>query len=109
MWRFTNDNDCEDPTDNWTSNKNYPTNMTLDPDWDVINEIRWTLEKGRLEGGTIFHHIPGHQDRKKPYAELSLQAQLNVDADRLATRYQALWRTTSTGTPLPPHIGSLGH
>ena len=102
-WRVTNDNDCEDPTNNWTINENYPTNMTLDPDWDVINEIRWTLEKVGVEGGTIFH-ILGHQVRKKPYAKVSLQAQLNVNADQLATRFQE-----HHGKPLPkvllfPHM-----
>jgi hypothetical protein len=86
-----------------------PTNITLEPDWDVINEIRWTLESDGVKGGTIFH-IQGHQDKKKPYNELSLQAQLNVDADRLATTYQAAPRsTTSNRTHLPTFVGTPAH
>lgn len=33
-------------------------------------------------------HIKGHQDRKVPYEDLPLNAQLNVDADRLAGLFQ---------------------
>jgi hypothetical protein len=102
MWQTTNENDLEDPTDNWTPNENTPTNMSLEPDWDVINEIRWTLDNDSVEGGSIFH-ILGHQDRKKPYTELSLQAQLNVDADGLATQYQEMH-----GKPLP-HVLLFPH
>ncbi len=33
-------------------------------------------------------HVRGHQDKHTPYSRLSLLAQLNVDADEQATRYQ---------------------
>jgi hypothetical protein len=55
--------------------------------WDVLSEIRWTLTQDGLRGCT-FSHIQAHQDRKKPYTTLPLRAQLNVDADKLASMYQ---------------------
>jgi hypothetical protein len=33
-------------------------------------------------------HVKGHQDEVKPYDSLPLLAQLNVDADKMASRYQ---------------------
>ena len=63
----------------------YP-NSTLDADWDVIEEIFQTT---KLIGGTHFYeHVKGHQDSKIPYEELSLLAQLNVEADRYAGEYR---------------------
>jgi hypothetical protein len=55
------------------------TDSATDPDWDVINKIQWIRERGGIQVGTITH-VQGHQDRKTPYHELSLSAQLNVDA-----------------------------
>ena len=34
-----------------------------------------------------FHHVKGHQDHHKAYTDLDLCAQLNADADHLATAY----------------------
>ena len=61
-------------------------NSTLEPDWDVLHEIKWTFHK-QLKGGTLIH-TKGHQDDKHKYDKLPLLAQLNVDADRLAGQYQ---------------------
>jgi hypothetical protein len=108
MWQATNEHDIEDPTNNWTANEHTPTNQSLEPDWDVINEIRWTLENDGIEGGNIFHLL-GHQDRKKPYAELSLNAQLNVDADGLATKYQQLYGEERSQAFLFPHTSAHLH
>jgi hypothetical protein len=36
----------------------------------------------------VLQHVKGHQDRDIPYRRLSLLAQLNVDADAQASRYQ---------------------
>ena len=38
--------------------------------------------------GILVQHIRGHQDLHTPYAQLTLLAQLNVDADSLANEYQ---------------------
>jgi hypothetical protein len=108
-WSFTSASDIEDPSHNWDEiDNNAHPNPTLMPDWDVINEIRWTLMQDAVEGGKIFH-IAGHQDRKQAYDKLNLQGQLNVGADRLASEYQDLF-----GQALPlvlrfPHTASQLH
>ena len=68
-WKDSLDTNMEDPLTNWATNDWTQTNTTLAPDWDVLNEIRWTLENDGVEGGEIFH-IAGHQDRKTPYTKL---------------------------------------
>jgi exonuclease III len=76
-------------TDDTTDNEQPPPQLPyLEPtqaDWDVLVELRHSLE--RLPGITL-RHIKGHQDRKVPYPRLPLLAQLNVDADRLASQFQ---------------------
>ncbi len=67
------------------AHSNLPVLDLLQADWDILVEICHALEK--LPGLT-FQHIKGHQDRKTQYSRLSLLAQLNVDADRLASDYQ---------------------
>jgi hypothetical protein len=108
-WKDSLDTNMEDPLTNWATNDWTQSNTTLaPPDWDVLNEIRWTLENDGVEGGEIFH-IAGHQDRKTPYTKLSLQAQLNVDADRLATEYQDRFGTASPEVLLFPHAAAHIH
>ena len=58
----------------------------LEPEWDVLHEIQWTYSK-QLHGGTIVH-TEGHQDNKAKYETLPLLAQLNIDANELAGKYQ---------------------
>jgi hypothetical protein len=38
-------------------------NPTLEPEWDVLHEIKWTLSQ-QLTGGTIIH-TKGHQDDRE--------------------------------------------
>jgi hypothetical protein len=57
----------------------------LDPEWDLLNEIQITL---RLLPDVTLEYVKGHQDDHTDYSRLSLMAQLNVDADSLATGYQ---------------------
>jgi hypothetical protein len=55
------------------------------PEWEVLIEIQTSLQ--RLQGGVILEYIQGHQDKKLPYLQLPLMAQLNVDADALASMF----------------------
>ncbi|KAI2506412.1 hypothetical protein MHU86_8038 [Fragilaria crotonensis] len=57
----------------------------LDPEWDLLNEIQITL---RFLPDVTLEYVKGHQDDHTEYLQLSLMAQLNVDADSLATGYQ---------------------
>jgi hypothetical protein len=56
-------------------------NETLSPSWDLHQAIYRELTK--LPSITI-HHIKAHQDRTTPNAQLSLEAKLNIEADKLA-------------------------
>ena len=59
-------------------------NSTLEAEWDLLAEIWTTLQE--LDDWSITW-VKGHQDDKKPYANLDLKAQLNIDADALANQY----------------------
>jgi hypothetical protein len=63
----------------------YP-NTTLQSDWDLIKEIYTTYQHLNI-ANVSFKWIKGHQDTDIPYDKLSIPAQFNVDADRLAEEY----------------------
>ena len=64
----------------------YP-NSTMEAEWDVLVEIWTTITTLPPAARPTFHHIKGHQDKTTPYADLSLRAQLNCDADKLAEAF----------------------
>jgi hypothetical protein len=60
----------------------------LDPlsaDWDILIEIQHALQ---LLPGIKLQYVKGHQDRLSVVARLPLMAQLNVEADAMAARFQ---------------------
>jgi hypothetical protein len=63
----------------------YP-NATLASEYDIIEEIYETCKLYNVT--TIYHWVCGHQDRTARYEDLTLEAQLNVDADWYAGKYQ---------------------
>jgi hypothetical protein len=68
---------------------NYP-NATLTPDWDLIEEICATLRSITCEQPHVtphITHIKGHQDDHAQYADLPVDAQMNVDADHEAETF----------------------
>jgi hypothetical protein len=56
------------------------------PEWDVICGIQVLLFA--MPDVKLQHVRRGHQDRRTPYSQLPLLAQLNVDADAQASKYQ---------------------
>jgi hypothetical protein len=64
--------------------KTFSLEATL-PEWDIIRGIQVLLQ---AMPDITLQHVKGHQDRTIPYCRLSLLAQLNVDADTQASRYQ---------------------
>jgi hypothetical protein len=60
--------------------------------WDLLVDIQHAL---RELPGIDLTYVKGHQDDKKAYDRLPLMARLNVDADRLAGKYNkehGAWR-----------------
>jgi hypothetical protein len=86
-WHEVTQGEVDDRDPLSTAQLSTSTNHTLAADWDIVNEIRWNLQQQRLQSCTL-KHVRGHQDRNKDYNSLSLEAQLNVEADRLARQYQ---------------------
>jgi hypothetical protein len=61
-----------------------PTFQFLRPDHDIIQGIQDRLSGFPIQ--TAICHVKSHQDRKKPYAQLSHDAQINVLADANAEK-----------------------
>ena len=87
----------------------YP-NSTLDAEWDIIAEIQDTAGKLHQDTQPTLTHIKGHQDEEVEYDKLSLTAQLNVDADGLASAWlQANPHWEHEIVPILPTCGSQIH
>ena len=93
-------------------NRNIPVDLdfnrvvldVLSPEWDVLIEIQHSMK--RLSGVRL-EYIKGHQDQEIPYERLSVLAQLNVDADRIAGEYQELFSSSrSPFAMMAPHVRS---
>ena len=76
----------------------YP-NMTLKAEFDLTEQIYDTHQKYKIIA--TFTHVKGHQDDDATYDDLSLEAQLNVDADELAEQHY------STGPQSTPQVQLL--
>ena len=74
----------------------------LFPEWDIVVNIRRKLH---LLPDLILKHVKGHQDRRIQYQNLSLLAQLNVDADRKANQFQAEHGEYRAFAPLAEGVG----
>jgi hypothetical protein len=64
----------------------YP-NETLKSEFDVTEQIYKTATTYRIK--TTYRWVKGHQDEHTAYADLPLEAQLNVDADKFAGDFQS--------------------
>ena len=76
----------------------------LDAEWDLLIEIQHAL---RDLPGVDLTYVKGHQDEKKAYDRLPLMAQLNVDADRLAGKYNQEHGASRPFSLLAPNTGAL--
>jgi hypothetical protein len=81
----------------------FPTpfpNLTLLLDWDITHEISQSLRT--MAQAPTLCHVKGHQDSHQEYTALSLEAQLNVDADSAAGSYQCMYPAQRPLVPLLP-------
>ena len=80
-----------------------PYNTTvLMLEWDILIEIHHLLRAMPL---LTLEYVKGHQDRVQPYQQLTLLAQLNVDADSMARKYQRQYGSKRPLSNLFPHTG----
>jgi hypothetical protein len=75
-------------------------NLALASDWDVTHQISTSLRT--MAKIPILQHVKGHQDSHTDYRDLSLEAQLNVDADAEAGFYQSTYPAQRPLIPRPP-------
>ena len=79
-------NDEEEGNSEGSSAVKLVTDLRVDgPEWDIVSN---TLVLLASQPGLTLQYVKGHQDRDNAYEHLPLLAQLNVDADAMATRYQ---------------------
>ena len=88
----------------WTVDYPY---TTMSPDWDLHQAITSTLR--RFPELPHCCHVKGHQDRYHAFEELSLPAQLNVEADELASQYRYPSSTSATKVSLVEGTVALLH
>ncbi|KAI2493074.1 hypothetical protein MHU86_21458 [Fragilaria crotonensis] len=72
-------------------------------EWDLLHEIQIAL---RLLPDVTLEYVKGHQDDHVDFSSLSLMAQLNVEADGLATRYQQQFGRTCPHVLMSEHAGA---
>ena len=72
---------CEDRL---TYNNPFP-NTTLCPEFDLIDKIYQVNKKYNIQ--PYFQWIKGHQDDTTDYEDISTDAKLNIEADRMAKEY----------------------
>jgi hypothetical protein len=84
-----------------TSTNHQFASISMKPDYDILIAIQKEQDIiqsfGYLVSNTL--HVKGHQDKIKPYHELPRPAQLNIDADKLAS--EALTHIMATSSPPP--------
>jgi hypothetical protein len=84
---------------------NYASTAALAPDWDLVEEIMSQIR--RMPVKAVFHHVKEHQGDHVPYRDLSIDAQLNGDADALAGEYMTSSPESHLIAPMMPPTGTL--
>ena len=65
-------------------NEPYP-NYTLKAEFDLTEQIYQTIQEVDIQAS--FYHVKGHQDNKTDYNKLPFEAQLSIQADKLAEKF----------------------
>ena len=74
-------------------------------EWDVVVSIHRIHQKFQIMPGIL--HVKGHQDRTNSFDGLDLPAQLNVEADRLATKALLTLGSIKNEVPFDPNTSVL--
>jgi hypothetical protein len=71
----------------YTKHTRYFPNTSLQPDWDVVQQIVTTIRM--FPNPPHLTHVKAHQDDAASYNKLPVELQLNVQADTLAKNYNS--------------------
>jgi hypothetical protein len=85
---------CDNKTavDNLNASHPIGPKDAMSPDYDILCEARHSLKQLRLQMNVMgFSHVKGHQDQNKKVVELSREASLNIEADKLANEAMQTW------------------
>jgi hypothetical protein len=77
-----------------------PYRSVLDSEWDLVFSNHRLLSQ--YPDQPTLKHVKGHQDRSGAYHDLSLSAQLNIEADALCTEALELFGTPFSRVPFDP-------
>jgi hypothetical protein len=80
----------------------YFPNLTMASDWDVLQSIITSIRS--FKDQPKLAHVIGHQDRTVAFENLSLPAQLNVEADTLAGSY--VYNSNMSASKVPRICGN---
>jgi hypothetical protein len=77
-------------------------NETLRPSWDILQAI---CRNFKLHPDFTLSHVKGHQDNLSDPSDLPFPAQLNIQADSLATTFQQVSSHVTARGPVIPGSG----
>jgi hypothetical protein len=77
-------------------------NETLRPSWDILRAI---CRNFKLHPDFTLSHVKGHQDNLYDPSDLPFPAQLNIQADLLATTFQQVASHVTAWGPVIPGTG----
>ncbi len=89
-----------DKTHTYLRYPRYYPNTTLQPDWDIVQQIAITTRLFPTSPHLI--HVKAHQDDAVTFADLPVESQLNVRADTLAKEYNATSNHKTSAVPRMP-------
>ena len=76
----------------------------MDAEWDLLVEIQEALKE---LAGVWITYVKGHQDDRVSYDRLPLMAQLNIDADSLANKFQQEHGARRPFSLMAPNTGAF--
>ena len=102
LYHYFDNEDLINRLNQFLTDKTELPNNTFIANWDLFQDSKFTLEQ--MFQKLKFTHVKEHQDNKILYAQLSFDAQLNIDidTDTLAIDYLNNFFTNLPQVPLYP-------
>jgi hypothetical protein len=89
-----------DKTRTYLQHSRFYPNTSLQPDWDVVQQIASTIRQ--FPHPLHLVHVKAHQDDAATFNDLEAESQLNVRADTLAKEYNSISYHKASAVPRLP-------
>jgi hypothetical protein len=89
-----------DKTRTYLQHSRFYPNTSLQPDWDVVQQIASTIRQFPHPPHLV--HVKAHQDDAATFNGLEVESQLNVRADTLAKEYNSISHHKASAVPRLP-------